>query len=55
MALIKLLHDHTHADVTLPAGAIIDVDEHDAQWLIAHGIADPAEASDAAADDNHHD
>lgn len=38
---IKLTQSHTHAGVLHPSGAALDLPEHDARWLIRHGIAEP--------------
>ena len=35
---IELLRIHTHAGVEHGAGAVIDVDDSTANWLIEHGV-----------------
>ncbi len=38
MPQIELLKTHTHAGVEHGAGAVIDVDDSTAHWLIEHGV-----------------
>ena len=38
MPKIELLKIHTHAGVEHGAGAVIDVDDSTANWLIEHGV-----------------
>lgn len=47
MPKLKLEATHTHAGVAYPAGHIIDVDEHTAQWLIDRGIGAPVRSEPA--------
>lgn len=36
---VKLEKDHTHAGKRYEAGEIIEVNQHDADWLTNHGTA----------------
>ena len=38
MPQIELLKNHTHAGVEHSAGAVIEVDDSTAHWLIEHGV-----------------
>ena len=38
MPQIELLKNHTHASVDQGAGAVIEVDDSTAHWLIEHGV-----------------
>jgi hypothetical protein len=42
---VTLKKDHTHAGEKHQAGAQIEVDQHDAEWLAANGVIDPLPAS----------
>lgn len=42
MPQIELLKAHTHAGVEHGAGAVIDVDDSTAHWLIEHGVGQGA-------------
>jgi hypothetical protein len=41
---VTLKKDHTHAGASHPAGAVIDVDQHDAEWLAKAEVIDPLPA-----------
>ena len=47
MPQIELLKIHTHAGVEHGAGAVIDVDDSTANWLIEHGVGQAATCSRA--------
>jgi hypothetical protein len=40
---IKLLKPHEHAGRDYIPGAVIEVDKDTAEWLIANGVAEPAD------------
>jgi hypothetical protein len=46
MMHIELLKIHTHAGVEQGAGAVIEVDESTANWLIAHGVGQAAASAE---------
>jgi hypothetical protein len=43
---IELLNTHTHAGVEHGAGAVIDVDDSTANWLIEHGVGQAATSAE---------
>lgn len=42
---VELLKPHTHAGKDYPAGAVIEIDPAQAEWLIAIGVAKPTKKS----------
>lgn len=46
MPQIELLKIHTHAGVEHGAGAVIDVDDSTANWLIEHGVGQAATSAE---------
>ena len=46
MPQIELLKNHTHASVEQGAGAVIDVDDSTAHWLIEHGVGQATTSSE---------
>ena len=46
MPQIELLKNHTHAGVEHVAGAVIDVDDSTAHWLIEHGVGQAASSAE---------
>ncbi len=42
---VKLLREHTHAGETHPADTELHVNEHVADWMQQHQIAEPASRS----------
>ena len=55
MPAIKLLRTHTHSGVAYFPGAVIEVDENSARWIVQHGIGivareDPVPVADPISD-----
>lgn len=46
MPQIELLKNHTHAGVEQGAGAVIEVDDSTAHWLIEHGVGQAATSAE---------
>lgn len=46
---VTLTQPHTHAGRKYPAGAVLDLPDHKAAWLIGLTVAEPAHADSGAA------